>query len=127
MVETAHADTAPTPALLPASQVAQEAQVLQAPNGICYASFGENRLTPEEIERIVQAVPTTLARALGKRAYYFVPLTLGENDETVIAPAYSIELGDRAICHRNVRFGASDCIFISTRLMQDRLALRFEH
>src|SRR5258708_20199171 len=30
------------------------------------------------------------------------------------------------MCSRNVQFGGSDCIFISTRLMQDRFALAFE-
>jgi hypothetical protein len=113
--------------LLPAAQVAQEARVQQAPNGVCYTSYGDTQIAPEELERIVQAVPTTVANALTRRAYYFVPLTLGEQDETTIAPGYSVDLGDRAICHRNFRFGSSECIFISTRLMQDRFALAFEY
>jgi hypothetical protein len=71
-------------------------------------------------------VPTVIAAALRQRAWYFVPLAIGENDDTVVAPDYSVDLGDRAICHRNVRFGGSECIFISTRLMQDRFALAFE-
>jgi hypothetical protein len=121
MVETAQIP------LLSAAQVAQEARLQQAPNGICYASYGETQITPEELERIVQAVPATLANALARRAYYFVPLTIGENDETVIAPAYTVDLGDRAICHRNASVAGSDCIFISTRLMQDRFALAFEY
>ena len=44
----------------------------------------------------------------------------------MVAPAYSVDLSDRAICHRNVKFGNADCIFISTRLMQDKFALAFE-
>jgi hypothetical protein len=112
--------------LLTAAQVAQEAQVQQAPNGILYASFGETQIAAEDLERIVQAVPATVANALTRRAWYFVPLAIGEDDETSIAPAYNIDLGDRAICHRNVNFGSSDCTFISTRLMQDRFALAFE-
>ena len=119
-------DTAQIP-LLSAAQVAQEARVQQAPNGICYASFGETQIAPEDLERIVQAVPAAIAHALARRAYYFVPLTIGEGDETTVAPAYTVDLGDRAICHRNVSFGSSDCIFISTRLMQDRFALAFEY
>jgi hypothetical protein len=75
----------------------------------------------------VQAVPATVANALTRRAYYFVPLTLGEQDVTTVAAAYSVDLGDRAICHRNFQFGSSECIFISTRLMQDRFALAFEY
>ena len=113
--------------LLSAAQVAQEAHVQQAPNGICYASFGETQIAPEDLERVVQAVPATIANALTRRAYYFVPLTIGEGDETTVAPGYTVDLGDRAICHRNVNFGSSECIFISTRLMQDRFALAFEY
>ena len=113
--------------LLPAAQVAQEARVQQAPNGVCYASYGDTQISDEDLERIVQAVPVTVANALTRRAYYFVPLTLGEQDETTVAPGYTVDLGDRAICHRNFRFGSSECIFISTRLMQDRFALAFEY
>ena len=119
-------DTAQMP-LLTAAQVAQEAHVQQAPNGICYASFGDTQISPEDLERIVQAVPATVANALARRAWYFVPLAIGEGDETTVAPAYTVDLGDRAICHRNVSFGSSECIFISTRLMQDRFALAFEY
>jgi len=118
-------DAAQTP-LLTAAQVAQEAHVQQAPNGIFYASFGETQIAPEDLERIVQAVPATVANALTRRAWYFVPLAIAEDDETTIAPAYNIDLGDRAICHRNVSFGSSNFTFISTRLMQDRFALAFE-
>src|SRR5580698_10919708 len=113
--------------LLPAQKVAQEVQVLQAQNGVCYAQYGDTHLTVQELERIVQAVPNSIATALKKRAYYFVPLTISENDETLVAPEYTIDFSDRAICHRNVQFGGSECIFISTRLMQDRFALAFEY
>lgn len=112
--------------LLPAQRVAQEVQVLQAPNRVCYAQFGETNLSAQDLERIVQAVPVGVAGALTRNAYYFVPLTISENDETLVAPEYTIDFSDRAICHRNVRFGNSECIFISTRLMQDRFALAFE-
>ncbi|MBV8438066.1 MAG: hypothetical protein JOY95_11185 [Silvibacterium sp.] len=113
--------------LLTAAQVAQEAHVQQAPNGIFYASFGETNVAAEDLERVVQAVPAVVAKALARRAWYFVPLAIGEDDETTIAPAYNIDLGDRAVCHRNVSFGSSDFTFISTRLMQDRFALAFEY
>jgi len=119
------AGTAQIP-LYSAAKVAQEAPVRQAENGLCWASFGEVRASTEELEKIVQAVPAVVAAALRQRAWYFVPLAIGENDDTVVAPDYSVDLGDRAICHRNVRFGGSECIFISTRLMQDRFALAFE-
>lgn len=119
-------ETAHVPLLTPA-EVTQQAHVSQAANGICYATFGETQLAPQDLERIVQAVPATIANALTRRAYYFVPLTLGEGDESVIANGYSADLAERSICHRNAKLGGSDCIFISTRVMQDRFALAFEY
>ncbi|HTX40205.1 MAG TPA: hypothetical protein VMD25_00150 [Acidobacteriaceae bacterium] len=119
------AGAAQTP-LFPASRVAQEAPVRQADNGLCYASFGQTNLDEHDLERIVQAVPSLIAVALRQRAWYFVPLAIGEDDDTSVASDYSVDLSDRATCHRNVRFGSSECIFISTRLMQDRFALAFE-
>lgn len=119
-------DTAHVPLLTPA-EVTQQAHVRQAANGICYATFGETQLAPDDLERIVQAVPATIANALTRRAYYFVPLTLGEGDEPTIADGYSTDLADRAICHRSAKLGSADCIFISARIMQDRFALAFEY
>jgi hypothetical protein len=121
MVETAQIP------LLTVTQVTQQAQVRQAANGICFADYGDTQIAPADLERIVQAVPATVANALSRRAYYFVPLTLGEEDTTTIASGYSVDLADRAICHRNAKLGSSDCIFISTRIMQDRFALAFEY
>lgn len=124
--------------LLPAAQVARETPVQQAENGICYATFGDHKLPPGELEHVILAVPRAVAAALKHRAYYFVPLTIHEQEgdsipddahssgETLIAPLYTTELSDRAICHRNVHFAGADCIFISTRLMQDKFALAFE-
>ncbi len=112
--------------LLPASLVAQQTPVLQSENRLCYAIFADTHITAEELEPIIQAVPNAVAAALTRHAYYFVPLTIGETEETMVAPGYTIDLGDRAMCHRNVQFDGADCIFISTRLMQDRFALAFE-
>jgi hypothetical protein len=124
--------------LLPAAQVARQTPVQQAENGICYATFGDHKLPPGELEQVIGAVPRDVAAALKHRAYYFVPLTIHEQDgdsipedahssgETLIAPQYTTELSDRAICHRNVHFAGADYIFISTRLMQDKFALAFE-
>lgn len=120
MIETAQIH------LLPALEVARETAVQQAPNGICYASFGHTHLPALDLDRMVQAVPQSIASALGRKAYYFVPLALGETEETLIAPDYTTELGDRAVCHRNVSFNGADCVFISTRMMRDRFALAFE-
>jgi hypothetical protein len=112
--------------LLPASLVAQQTPVRQSENRLCYAIFADTHITAQELEPIVQAVPNAVAAALTRHAYYFVPLTIGETEETMVAPGYTIDLGDRAMCHRNVQFDGADCIFISTRLMQDRFALAFE-
>ena len=112
--------------LLPASLVAQQTPVLQSENRLCYAIFADTHITAPELEPIVQAVPNAVAAALTRHAYYFVPLTIGETEETMVAPGYTIDLGDRAMCHRNVQFDGADFIFISTRLMQDRFALAFE-
>lgn len=112
--------------LLSAAKVAQESAVQQADNGMFYATFGQVHTAADELVQIVQAVPAVVAAALRQRAWYFVPLAIGENDDTMVAPDYSVDLSDRAVCHRNVRFGGSECIFISTRLMQDKFALAFE-
>ena len=109
-----------------AEKVATQVTVLTAPNGIRYASWGENRISDADLERLVGAVPAALSGALNLRAYYFVPLAVADTGETMIAPAYSVELGDRAVCHRNASFGATQAVFLSTRLVEDRFGLAFE-
>ena len=109
-----------------AEKVATQATVQDAPNGIRFASFGETRISDADLERLVGAVPAALAPALRQRAYYFVPLTIADTGENLIAPAYTVELGDRAVCHRNAAFGATEAVFISTRLVEDRFGLAFE-
>lgn len=112
--------------LVSAQTVAQQTPVEQADNGICYATYGQTQLPHNELERLIQAVPQSVAGALRRCAYYFVPLALQEAEQTMVAGDYSISLADRSVCHRNVRFGESDCVFISARLMQDRFGLSFE-
>ncbi|MGH9596779.1 MAG: hypothetical protein ACRD3K_08290 [Edaphobacter sp.] len=116
--------------MVQAAQIIQEATVQHAANGIRYAAFGDNNLNDNDIERMVQAVPLAIAGALTRKTYYFVPLALsdrrGSGDTTLIAPAYTPELGDQAICHRNVTYGETEGVFISTRLLGDRFALAFE-
>lgn len=126
-MDESHSPAASAPALIPAVQITRQAQVAQALNGIFYTSFGETKPAGEDIERIVQAVPVGLAEALKRRAYYFVPLTIAENDEAFVAENFTTELADRAICHKNATFGNAECTFISTRIMQDRFALAFEY
>ncbi|HTW61993.1 MAG TPA: hypothetical protein VMD55_09310 [Terracidiphilus sp.] len=109
-----------------ADKVATQVSVAPAPNGIRYAAWGETRITEADLERLVGAVPAALSAALANRAYYFVPLAIADTGETLIAPAYSVDLGDRAICHRNAAFGSTEAVFISTRLVEDRFGLAFE-
>jgi hypothetical protein len=136
--------------LVQATQVAREAEVRRAANGVRFAAFGETGLDDADLVRMVQAVPSAVAAALGSKTYYFVPLALAEgrnaesaghrsgNEETMISPVYTAELAEQSICHRNVALGAgaeksadagdegSEGVFISTRLLRDRFSLAFE-
>src|SRR5262252_3287278 len=109
-----------------AEKVATQVSMGQASNGIRFAMWGETRVSEPDLERLVGAVPAALAPALNGRAYYFVPLAIADTGETMIAPSYSVELGDRAVCHRNAAFGATEAVFLSTRLVEDRFGLAFE-
>jgi hypothetical protein len=100
--------------------------VSQAPNGICYASAGEIAVNSFDLERMVAAVPARIAAALERKAYYFVPLTVSQGDDTLIADRYDVSLSDNAVCHRNLNLGDSQCVFISTRLMDDKFSVAFE-
>jgi hypothetical protein len=115
--------------LVQAAHVIHEATVRHAANGIRYASFGDNNLEDKDLARMVQAVPLAIAGALARKTYYFVPLALSDrrgSETTLIAPAYTPEFGDQAICHRNVTHDGTEGVFISTRLLGDRFALAFE-
>jgi hypothetical protein len=112
--------------LWPAEKVATQVAVAEAPNGIHYAMWGETRISDADLERLVSAVPSTLSAALQHRAYYFVPLAIADTDDTMVAPGYTVDLGDRAICHRNADFGSTQAVFLSTRLVEDRFGLAFE-
>lgn len=109
-----------------AEKVAAQVTVAQAANGIHYATWGETRVSDTDLERLVGAVPATLSAALARRAYYFIPLAIADTGETMIAPGYTVDLGDRAVCHRNAVFGTTEAVFLSTRLVEDRFGLAFE-
>ena len=109
-----------------AEKVATQVEVSKSPNGIHYATWGETRVSEPDLERLVGAVPSTLSSALEHRVYYFVPLAIADTGETMIAPAYSVDLGDRAVCHRNANIGATEAVFLSTRLVEDRFGLACE-
>jgi hypothetical protein len=108
------------------SEILRHAPVQQASNGICYAVFGDMLLTSNDLERMVSTVPRPIAAALERKAYYFVPLTVSQGEDTIIAERYDVNLSENAICHRNLKLGNSECVFISTRLMDDRFSIAFE-
>jgi hypothetical protein len=108
------------------AEVVRQTPVSQAPNGICYAVAGEVTIPAKDLERMVSAVPDAIAAALRRKAYYFVPLTVNQGDDTVIADRYDVGLSDNAVCHRNLDLGDSQCVFISTRLMDDKFSVAFE-
>src|SRR5436190_734735 len=110
----------------PPAEVVRVTPVSQAPNGICYAVSGEMTVAETDLQRMVAAVPDSAAAALQLKAYYFVPLTVNQGDETVIADRYDVALSDNAVCHRNFDLGDSQCVFISTRLMDDKFSVAFE-
>ncbi len=120
MAQIAQVDTRP------AADIVRAAHVSQAPNGVCFALVGENTVSSSDVERAVDAVPPSIAASLERKAYYFVPLTIPEGDETRIAERYDIDLSDRAVCHRNYNVGNSQCVFISTRVMDDKFSVAFE-
>jgi hypothetical protein len=113
-----------------------------------FATFGETGVPAPDLDRMLEAVPPAIGAALGANTYYFVPLALRESaepgeaegfakkvsqspDQAMVARAWSDELGEVAICHRNVALdrelgSGHRGVFISTRLMGDRFALSFE-
>src|SRR5512142_833704 len=108
------------------ADIIREAPVSQGANGVCYAVSGEMSLSSADLERMISAVPKSIAAALDRKAYYFVPLTVNQGDETLIADRYDVALSENAVCHRNLSLGDAQCVFISTRLMEDKFSIAFE-
>src|SRR5436853_3667599 len=108
------------------ADVVRQTPVSQASNGVCYAGAGQITLAESDLERMITAVPRSAAAGLERKAYYFVPLTVSQGDDTVIADRYDVALSDNAVCHRNLNLGDSQCVFISTRLMDDKFSVAFE-
>jgi hypothetical protein len=112
--------------LRPAQDIIRDARVNQAPNGICYATSGEVMLPSDDLERIIGAVPIAIAAALGRKAFYFVPITISDGDKTLVAERFDGAPPEGGICHRNIDSGGAQCVFISTRLLEERFAIAFE-
>ena len=129
-----------TAQLIRASQVAREAEVRQSANGVRFATFGETGVATVDLDHMLGAVPTGISAGIKANTYFFVPLALREpdtagsprnrkssDDQAMVSPAYTEDLGEASICHRNVELGSGHRgVFISTRLMGDRFALSFE-
>src|ERR1700730_18503396 len=64
--------------LVQATHVAREAQLQRAPNGIHYAAFGDTNHVHGRLIHMLQAGPVTIAGALDRKAYSFVPLAMSE-------------------------------------------------
>jgi hypothetical protein len=120
VTQTAHAE------LRTALEIMREAHVSQAPNGILYSTAGDINFLLSDLETMIAAVPRTIAAALDRKAFYFVPLTVSEGERTLVAERFDPELKDQAICHRNIDSGDSQCLFISTRLLDDKFSIAFE-
>ena len=115
--------------LVPAAEVARQTPIIKAANGIRYALYGDTTFADADIAHIVEAVPGSIAQALSRKTYYFVPLAMSEGraeDSVLIAPEYAADLNDQAVCHRNAALGDTEGVFLSARLLGDRFALAFE-
>ncbi len=109
--------------MVDAVKVAAETELRVARNGVRYGVYGETKIAPEELTRVVEAVPVTVAPGLAGRVFYFVPLVM---EVGTVAAGYSPELGDEAICHRDIEVDGGLGVFISARLVRDTFGLAFE-
>lgn len=109
-----------------AQEIIRDVRVVQAPNGICYGTAGEVTLPSKDLDRMMEAVPRAVAAALQRKAFYFVPLAIADDEKTLVAERFDPALVDRAICHRNIDSGDSRYVFISTRLLEERFSIAFE-
>ncbi|MEO8727374.1 MAG: hypothetical protein ABI383_14765 [Acidobacteriaceae bacterium] len=120
MPEVAQSET------LAAADVLRTAPLSLTENGIRYAAYGDTHLPAGDLDRLLGAVPRTVAAAISNKAYYFVPLAMTDNGEVRVSENYSESLGDVSSCHRNYEAGGSQYVFISTRLSPDKFSTSFE-
>ncbi|HWZ42979.1 MAG TPA: hypothetical protein VNW97_05860 [Candidatus Saccharimonadales bacterium] len=109
-----------------AQEVIRDVRVTQSANGVCYATAGEISLPSSDLENLVNAVPRVIAAALSRKAFYFVPLAVQDGEQTLVPERYDSSLIDQAACHCNIDAGDAQCVFISTRLLNDRFSIAFE-
>ena len=144
VVPTQATQPGPYPAgLIPANDLARTLNPRTSPSGLRYATSGEINVRREDLERVVNAVPASIARVLATHVFYFVPLALpegrrtessddGHAGHTLVSTLYDAGLAEEAICHRNVHLDATNAnpahegVFLSARLLRDQFSLAFE-
>ena len=109
-----------------AEKVATQVAMVEGPNGLRYAAWGETRVSDADLERLSAPSPPRSRRrcASAPTSLFLLPSPILA--KTWLRPRYTVELGDRAVCHRNATFGSTEAVFISTRLVEDRFGLAFE-
>jgi hypothetical protein len=88
--------TAPAITRSPAD-VVRMTPVSQAANGVCYAAAGESSISSFDLERMIAAVPGKIASSLKRKAYYFVPLTVTQGEDILIADRYDVAQRQRGV------------------------------
>src|SRR5260370_25964533 len=84
------------------ADVVRMTPVSQAANGVCYAAAGESSISSFDLERMIAAVPGKIAASLKRKAYYFLPLAVGQGGEILIADRYDVALRDNDVLHRKL-------------------------
>ena len=115
--------------LVQATQVIHEAEVRMRPTASATLPSANTILSSVIWSAWCRPFLSPSRAPSARKTYYFVPLALSDRrggEATLVAPAYTPELGDQAICHRNVNHDGTEAVFISTRLLGDRFALAFE-
>lgn len=77
-----------------ATEVAQRSPSVQSPNGLYYAQAGDTGLDAAHLERMVQAVPASMAAALASHSWYFVPLALAETPRAAVVACDDADTAD---------------------------------
>lgn len=118
-----------------AGEALAHASITTAANGLRYATYGtldsDGINITADLPRLAGTIPAIMAPGLAKTVFYFVPLVIstergGAGTPVSIAAAWSAELADSAVCHRNAHLAEHDAVIISARLQGDQFALAFE-
>ena len=88
--------------------------------------LGEITIADNDLERMIAAVIRVGRFRAQPQSLLLCPPHRHPGRETVIADRYDVALSDNAVCHRNLDLGDAQCVFISTRLMDDKFSVAFE-